>query len=136
MADDLTPYAGHHREVIVSFSGKLFAPCILRRVRNSKRFGHSPWGGVDEVHGFVIFRFTARDDQVTQADDSSFYTSNSRPPILTCEAEVLKYARGELCNKLGRWYQEIPGKRRDLWISEIWVAKGSSYRSLGSGAWG
>jgi hypothetical protein len=41
-----------------------------------------------------------------------------------------------LCNKLGRWYQEIPGKRRDLWISEIWVAKGSSYRSLGSGAWG
>src|SRR5215208_5470600 len=114
MADDLTPYAGHHREVIVSFSCKLFAPCILRRVRNSKRFGHSPWGGVDEVHGFVIFRFTAPDDQVTQADDSSFYTSNSRPPILTCEAEVLsmlaancvinsgggirKYqARGEIC---------------------------------------
>jgi hypothetical protein len=109
MVDDLTLYAGHYREVIVSFSGKLFAPCILRRVRNSKCFGHSPWGGVDEVHGFVIFRFTAPDDQVTQADDSSFHTSISRSPILTREAEMLKYARGELCNKLGRWYQETPG---------------------------
>ena len=79
MADDLTLYAGHHREVIVSFSGKLFAPCILRRVRNSKRFGHSPWGGVDEVHGFIIFRFTAPDDQVTEADGSSF-TRASRDP--------------------------------------------------------
>ena len=62
MADDFALYAGYYREGIVSFSGKLFAPRILRTVGNSKRFGHSPLGGVDEAHGFVIFRFTAPDD--------------------------------------------------------------------------
>jgi hypothetical protein len=74
LADNLTVYAGYLCEVIVSFSNQLFAPCLLRGVRNTKRFGHSPWGGVDKVHGFVILRFAAPDDQVTQADSPSFLT--------------------------------------------------------------
>jgi hypothetical protein len=141
VTDNLTLYASHYCEVIVPFSGQLFAPCLLRRVWNSERFGHCLRGGVDEVHGFVIFRFAAPDDQVTQADSPSslaayLRTSPSRPlyshtqsrdaEVLIAlsqrfrtslpadqvgsagEISVLRSARGELCNKLGRWYQKTP----------------------------
>jgi hypothetical protein len=78
------------------------------------------------VHGFVIFRFAAPDDQVTQADSPSslaayLRTSLSRPLYshtqsrdaevliaLSQEISVLRSTRGELCNKLGRWYQKTP----------------------------
>jgi hypothetical protein len=72
VADDLTLYASHYCEVIVPLSGQFLAPSLLRGVRNPECFGHCLQGGVDEVHGFVIFRFAAPDDQVTQADSIPF----------------------------------------------------------------
>ena len=51
-----------------------------------ERFGHRPWGGVDEVHGFVIFRFAAPDDQVTQADSSP---SSPMAPLRTSLSNFL-----------------------------------------------
>jgi hypothetical protein len=72
-------------------------PCLLQRVRNPERFGHCLRGGVDEVHGSVIFQFAAPDDQVTQADSppsslaAYLRTSLCRDPsILTRRAEMLK----------------------------------------------
>src|SRR5215208_1795489 len=40
---DRTLYTGYYCEVIVSFSSQLFAPCLLRGVRNPERFGHCLW---------------------------------------------------------------------------------------------
>jgi hypothetical protein len=46
---DLILDAGYDRDVVVSSSGQLCTPRLLRGERESKRFRHSLWGRVNEV---------------------------------------------------------------------------------------